>query len=237
MGSKQGVQRVIVHQSSVSNNESTLIGTQERQRNMADINQNGKVYKDKKQELEGLLKELNDDDSDDDLMDKKPKASAIKVIQGPFEPNEASDGIFGYNEDQFSPEKQFGELKQLDIGDYEIKDEDEDDNFIESNNSNDQIINFEGKDMLNYEPKTSIFNYHESQDIFNSDQSNQNKSRNIIMNEQIESPKQLNLNELLDDDFDVEQDQSKQIDKKQIKTSAQKDEDPLNDDFLNEFEW
>ena len=57
------------------------------------------------------------------------------------------------------------------------------------------------------------------------------------MNEQIESPKQLNLNELLDDDFDVEQDQSKQIDKKQIKISAQKDEDPLNDDFLNEFEW
>lgn len=234
--SRQGVQKITVHQSSISNNDSTLIGTQERQRNPSDNYQNGQGYKDKKQELEGLLKELNEDESDDEL-NKIPKTSAIKVIQGSFEPNDVSDGIFEDKEDQFSPEKQFGDLQQVDIGEYEIKDEDEDGNFLDSNHYNDNVIKFENKEILNYEPKTSIFNENESQDIFNSDKSNQNKSRNLVVNEQIESPKQLNLNELLDDDFDVDDSKVNKIDNKQIKTKAKEEEDPLNDDFLNEFEW
>ena len=235
--SKQGIQKVTVHQTSISNNDSTLIGTQERQRNNVINNQNGPIYKDKKDELDGLLKELNEDDSDDGLIyNKINKESAIRVVQGSFEPNEPSEWIFGENEDQFSPDKQYG-LQALGIGDYEIKDEDEDYNFAEANIHDSNIMHFDGKEGLEYEPKTSIFNYNENHEIFQSDHSNHNKSRNMIMNEQIESPKQLNLNELLDDDFDVENDHSKFINTKQTPKQTKENDDPLNDDFLNEFEW
>ena len=216
----------VKHNSIHSNNASTLIGTQERDRVKEEDHERGMKYepRNKKEDIDNLLQELDVEDSGMNFgkLPVKKHESAIRIVH-----NQRADEKFEFAEpeesEHESPVKNFNHNK-LPFGD----DEEEGFNYGFDNPTS-GIINFVANE--DPEPQRDDFGYgmlDEEEDNFRP--SANKKKVNNYDDDEDESPKQFALDDLLDDNFDA----GKKHDAIQTKP---KNRNPTEDDLLAEFEW
>lgn len=217
----------VKHNSIHSNNASTLIGTQERDRVKEDDHQRGMKYepKNKKEDIDNLLEELDAEDSGMNIEKPqiKQQEAAIRIVH-----NQRADDKFQFAEAEESEHE--SPVKNFNQNSLPFAEDEEDEFNYGFDNPTNGIINYVSND--DPEPHHDGFGYgmlDEEEDLFNP--SSNKKKPNNYDDDEDESPKQFALDDLLDDNFEV----SKKHD--EIQTKPKKQKEPTADDLLAEFEW
>uniref|UniRef100_A0A7S3JAI1 Uncharacterized protein n=1 Tax=Euplotes harpa TaxID=151035 RepID=A0A7S3JAI1_9SPIT len=228
-----------VNQGSVySNNDSTVVGSQNRKTNVT-VNVQGKVpVKEKQKQVDDLMQDLDDEETPPRSYNP-PQQPSARVVQVSSKLKEENNFALDDQKGPDFPDKQYG-MQDMDMGNYgDLQEEslhDDHYNFGGSNRQNEEVMQFGDNDVLEPEPKREILREEPYQ--FNLDTSKdsppKNKNNKNIVKKEADSPKQFNVNELLDDDYNFEQ-ENHQIQSKQFDIKAQKNSH--QDDFLDEFEW
>lgn len=207
-----------------SNNASTLISTQERNRDKVKESEHqggmNREPSNKKEDLEDLLQELQAEESGMNIRKSTAKQEpAIRIVH-----NIKSEQQFQFEQPEDSGHG--SPIKRFDQDDNPLDEEDEF-NYGFANVKN-GAIHIEQNDEP--EPEHEDFGYAMLEEEVEQFTSSPPKKANNFDDEE-ESPKQFALDDLLDDNFEV----GKKHDAIQVKPQNHKE--PSADDLLADFEW